>query len=429
MDQTINFSVTGDSLIVKRLCSTASSFLELRNLFSASDVCFTNLETSVHKFEQDVYPSRFSGGDWVATSPDVLYDLKLLGFNFLGIPNNHSMDWLHNGLIHTIENLEKAHVTFAGVGRNLAEACAPAYLETPNGRVALIACNSSFEPWHMAGEQRRDIQGRPGIFGIEFEQIQYISQEELSVLESLHNKTLYENDGWINSNEDRLFRFGNHLYKVGKGDNFTRVCNSSLKLLKNSIQEAKRMADLVVVSCHSHERQALDPHIPAAFQKELAYFSIDQGANIFVAHGPHVIRGIEIYHGCPVFHGLGNFFYQCELLPKAPSEFYSKFSSFDEKACTADVYDYRVNNGGILGETNPNYFRSMLASFTMHNGTLDKLTIYPVSLQFSSHRASKGTPVLASENDADIILSQIQKLSDDFHTSFERIGNTLELKI
>lgn len=427
MHHTIDFSVTGDSLTVKRLCTASSAVQEIRNLFAASDVCFTNLETSIHRYEPDVYPSRFSGGDWTAAPPGVLSDLKWLGFNLFGIPNNHSMDWLHTGLLRTMENLEKADIVFSGVGRNLAEACAPAYLETARGRVALIACNSSFEPWHMAGEQRKDIHGRPGIFGIEFERIQLISREELRILENLNKKICREEDGWMEQNGHRLFRFGSYLYQEGQEGEITRVCRHSLELLKKSILEARRQADIVVVSLHSHEREALDPHIPAAFQKELAHFSIDQGAHVFIAHGPHVLRAVEIYHGCPILHGMGNFFYQCELLPKAPAEFYSKFSDFDEKACTADVYDYRVNNGGILGETNPDYFRSAIASFSMKNGKLKSLKIYPVSLQFSAHRASKGCPVLANAQEADIILSQIEKLSAPYSTIFKKNKAFLEL--
>lgn len=429
MHPSINFSVTGDSLAVKRLCASSLQVQEIRNLLTSSDVCFTNLETSIHRYEPEIYPSRFSGGDWVAAPPEVLSDMKWFGFNLFGIPNNHSLDWSHSGLLRTMENLKEADLVFAGVGKNLAEACAPSYLETAEGRVALIACNSSFEPWHMAGEQRRDLHGRPGIFGIEFDRIQLVSQEELSVLEALHLKMPREYDGWVDIDGTRLFRFGNYLYQQGDEGEITRVCRKSLDLLSNSIHEAKRQADLVVVSLHSHERQGEMPHIPAAFQKELAHFSIDEGAHVFIAHGPHVLRGVEIYKDCPILHGMGNFFYQCELLPKAPAEFYTKFSDFNGKACTADVYDYRVNHGGILGETNPDYFRSAIACFSMACGRLHSLKLYPVSLQFSANRASKGTPILADGAEADLILSQIQELSKVFGTAFTKNKGALELNL
>lgn len=427
MNHSISFSITGDSLTVRRLCKSSQPMNRIRDLLTASDVCFTNLETSLHRYEPNIYPSRFSGGDWVAASPEVLTDLNWIGFNLYGIPNNHSLDWTHNGLVRTIENLEKADVVFAGVGRNFAEACAPRYLETPEGTVALIACNSTFEPWHMAGEQRRDIHGRPGIFGIEFDRIAVVSEKEMEVLESLHAKMNRENDGWTEIDGTKLFRFGSYLYQIGTGEEITRVRKQSLAALKSSISEARRQADIVIVSIHSHERKADNPHVPADFQTELAHFCIDNGAHAFIAHGPHVLRGIEIYHGAPIIHGLGNFFYQCELLPKAPAEFYSKFSNFDEKACTADVYDYRVNNGGILGETNPDYFQTAIVQFSLENGVLENLTLYPVSLQFHAHRSSKGTPVMAEGAEADRILSQMEEMSGWYGTRFHRKKNCLQI--
>lgn len=429
MTGSVSFGITGDSLIVKRICRSSASAQNIRRIFSSCDVCFTNLETSLHKFEPDVYPSRFSGGDWVVSSPSILNDLKWLGFNFFSIPNNHSLDWSHGGLIHTIENLEQADVVFSGIGKNLADASAPGYLETSGGRVALISCCSTFDSWHMAGQQRQDVQGRPGIFGIEFEKVFTIKEDEMRTLEELSKRQMREEDGWIECNSEKLFSFNGCLYKTGNPSVITRVKQSSLDLLSEKIQEAKRQADLVIVSMHSHERKADDPHIPADFQKEIAHFAIDCGAHAFLGHGPHVIRGIEIYKGQPIIHGLGNFFYQCELLSKAPDEFYSKFAPFPGNAATADVYDYRVSHGGILGETNPDYFVTAIVLFTLSGGKLSSLTIHPISLQFDAHRSSKGTPVPAVSGKAEQILDQIEKLSEQFGTKLIRQNHCSELKL
>ena len=61
-----------------------------------------------------------------------------------------------------IENLNKYGVVHAGSGRNLAEARAPAYLETAKGRIALLSGTTTLFPWGRAGDQRRDFLGRPG---------------------------------------------------------------------------------------------------------------------------------------------------------------------------------------------------------------------------------------------------------------------------
>ena len=71
--------------------------------------------------------------------PSVLDDLKKYNFNLYNAANNHSMDYSHNGLLATIRHMKKRNVRFAGVGRNLADAAAPVYLECREARVALIA--------------------------------------------------------------------------------------------------------------------------------------------------------------------------------------------------------------------------------------------------------------------------------------------------
>lgn len=41
---------------------------------------------------------------------------------------------------------------------------------------------------------------------------------------------------------------------------------------------------------------------------------IDAGAGIVVGHGPHVLRGIEVYKGRPIFYSLANFIVENDLV-------------------------------------------------------------------------------------------------------------------
>jgi poly-gamma-glutamate capsule biosynthesis protein CapA/YwtB (metallophosphatase superfamily) len=74
------------------------------------------------------------------------------------------------------------------------------------------------------------------------------------------------------------------------------------------------MADIVLVSNHSHEMKGYSKDQVADFQREFAHMCIDAGAHAYIGHGPHVLRGVEIYKERPIFHGLGDFFYQAELI-------------------------------------------------------------------------------------------------------------------
>src|SRR5262249_34789817 len=76
--------------------------------------------------------------------------------------NNHSHDYGEGGLLTSNHHLDTAGLVHAGTGPHTAAAVAPAYLETANGRVALVSATTTSQPHARAGEQRRDMRGRPG---------------------------------------------------------------------------------------------------------------------------------------------------------------------------------------------------------------------------------------------------------------------------
>ena len=69
----------------------------------------------------------------------------------------------------------------------------------------------------------------------------------------------------------------------------------------------------MIATIHAHQGDSVlqsflfEDH-PPDFLVELAHQSIDNGADAFVGHGPHILRGIEIYKGKPIFYDLGEFF-------------------------------------------------------------------------------------------------------------------------
>ncbi len=63
--------------------------------------------------------------------------------------------------------------------------------------------------------------------------------------------------------------------------------------------------DVVVVALHKgigHVRSQI-----AMYERDLSRAVIDAGADIVVGHHAHILRGIEMYSGKPIYHGLGNF--------------------------------------------------------------------------------------------------------------------------
>src|SRR5262249_3826599 len=81
---------------------------------------------------------------------------------------------------------------------------------------------------------------------------------------------------------------------------------SDVKRITAALGEARNNSSVVIASIHSHEaRKTLDQ--PDLFLQPFARACIDAGADVFFGTGPHVIRGIEIYKGKPIFYSLGNY--------------------------------------------------------------------------------------------------------------------------
>src|SRR5215813_11626440 len=183
-DDTFRLALVGDSIIERKLSAhDEPAFLQMFDRIRRADAAFTNFEMLVHNFEFPGAP--LSGGTYMGAPPWVIEELKWAGFRLFGIANNQSFDFGTEGLLSNIRNLKEAGVVFAGAGENLARARAPGYLDTRKGRVALIACASTFSVLSPAGEQRPDLRGRPGLNPLRFKTTYTVEPSTLASLRVL----------------------------------------------------------------------------------------------------------------------------------------------------------------------------------------------------------------------------------------------------
>jgi len=78
----------------------------------------------------------------------------------------------------------------------------------------------------------------------------------------------------------------------------------TLALMQADIDIARCKADLVIVAFHKGITHR--PAILAPYERPVAQAAIEFGADAVVSHHAHIARGIEIYRGKPIYHGLGN---------------------------------------------------------------------------------------------------------------------------
>nr|MBO2476909.1 capsule biosynthesis protein [Bacillota bacterium] len=416
-------AATGDSLITQRLsCFTEPEFLRLRGILQSADVRFTNMEMLFHNFEG--YPQALSGGTWVCAHPSIFRELQWMSFNLFAWANNHTLDWGEGGLFATLRTLEEAGAVHAGVGRNLAEARRPAYLETNAGRVALVAMCSTFHEFNRAGDSRPDVQGRPGLNPLRFETTVYVTAEQMRVLRQLDEELqlgarerLRVRLGFRPPDPEGTLTFLDRRFVVGeKPAVVTTPHQGDLEGNLRSIREARRQADWVLVSIHSHEMRGDDLERPAEFIETAARAFIDEGAHAVIGHGPHVLQGIEIYKGAPIFYSLGNFIFQNDTVRHQPADFYERLG-LGPDATVADLFDARSQKDTRGFPADRRYWETVVPVCTWENGVLTRIELYPVELGFQKPRPARGRPYLAGPERAEAIIKHLAALSEPYGTT------------
>lgn len=415
----MRFTAAGD-IAIQRVLTKYDGFEAIRDFINQGDVRFFNLETTVNK---DCYANFFSGGTWLRTDRKVLESTKLFNFNVVTAANNHCLDYGNEGLLQTIENIDDADYVQAGCGRNLREASSPRYLDLPQGRVALIACTTSFAPGALAGEQSRLLPGRPGVNGLRVDTTLIVESEDIIALKKIAKKTGVNieeeadiKSGYSQPLPEGVCNLGNMRFKIGDTPGIMNEINKAdMARIEKSIEEAAFFADYVLVSLHTHDRNFEDESIPAKYIEDFAHRCIDCGAHAIIGHGPHLLRPFELYKERPIFYSLGDFILQLENCELAPEDFYANFNLTSD--CSMyELFKVRTKNFTCGLQRQREMMEAVIPCFEMEEGKLKSLEIIPIELGLGMSHSKIGLPRLAKDNS---ILERFSKMSAPYGTVFE----------
>jgi poly-gamma-glutamate capsule biosynthesis protein CapA/YwtB (metallophosphatase superfamily) len=198
--------------------------------------------------------------------PAALGALARAGFGIVTLAGNHIYDAGPQGVTDTVRHARAHGMATAGAGPDLPSAREPAIATTADGlRVAVLSynCVGPRDSWATSR--------KPGAAYI-------------------HVLTHYELDYASPGGPPRIYTFAEPGH---------------LAAMSADVTAARSIADVVIVALHKgigHRPAEL-----AMYESPVARAAIDAGADAVVAHHAHIMRGVEIYRGRPVFHGLGNF--------------------------------------------------------------------------------------------------------------------------
>lgn len=410
----LSLIAAGDALIGHRLSiHDEERFRFVIDRVREADVSFINLEVLIHDFEG--FPAQYSGGNYMAVPPFIAEELKWAGFNLLSRANNHAMDYSHGGMVATSRYLDAQGLAHSGVGENLARARAPVYLDTPRGRVALLSICSTCPPGSRAGQQRPDLQGRPGVNGLRHRKRFVVPSGEIETIRRIGTLIGEETRGDSEETPDRCNFLGHEFVSGEKPGAFSEPDDTDLQAMVKGIEAARRQADFVFVSVHHHEHDDTI-EIPSRFVQTFARKCIDAGAQAVLGHGPHILQGIEIYAGYPIFYSLGNFIYQSQTIDYLPAEVYEEHGLDELRSLPADAFDARM---GYALRRDPRWWQTVFAHCDFEAGKLAAVILYPVELGQHAHRAQHGRTMIARDSKAEHIIQELQRLSQPYGTTID----------
>ncbi len=262
---------TGDIMLARRYVSEGliptygvdTIFSKVRPLVSSVDFAMCNLECPLTD-ATDHHPTKLY---YFKGEPEYVEGLTYAGFDYCATANNHTFDYLAEGMMETMAVLDSVGLLNNGSGMNDYLARQPVFYSVNGICVAVLSfCNrdgtwDNEQPYLAAGPDR------PG------------------------------------------FAFWDRT------------------AIEQTIPAAREIADMVIVQVHSGFEYATEPPylldapqedratrdevifsiIPDTSDVDLRHYAIDMGADLVVNHHPHVIQGCEFYNGKLIAHSMGNF--------------------------------------------------------------------------------------------------------------------------
>jgi poly-gamma-glutamate synthesis protein (capsule biosynthesis protein) len=359
-------------MIRSDLRATAPEAIPRMQSLLRGDVVFTNFEGAIAEPGQSVT----GGGRGFLAPAETLDALETLGFNFLSLANNHAFDLQEVGIENTLREVERRGIAHAGIGATLAEAAAPAYIRVANTTVALVASASGLIA--PGGAARADGPGVNELRVMAGDSVNEATADLPGAPANVPNR----------ADADRILQ---------------------------SIRDARRRADLVIVYQHNHVfgnksfatifsegmAERLEPN---DWLRKWTHAEVEAGADVVVMHGAPVLHGMEIFRGKPIFYCLGNFIYN---VPPAIS---------------------------YISE--PMSWESVVAYLEYQGKTLRSITVRPVALNYigngqpdvhsqytnNEFLRTRGLPSPADGAQARYILERLAAFSRPFGTRIEIDG-------
>lgn len=240
---------------------------------------------------------------------------------------HHDFKWPY---LKTTDKLKNADIIFANLESPLIDKC-------PTTQAGMVFCGDkrNIDGLVFAGVNIASLAnnhaGNHGSQGVE-QTIKLL--HENGILATGVNGPVYKNVKGIKF----AFLGYNDVTKTQPG-----ISNVDEEKIKNEIAEAKKQADIVIVTFHwGTEYQAL----PDQRQRYLGHLAIDAGADLIIGNHPHWIQPVEIYKGKLIIYAHGNFIFDQMWSQKTREGVVGKYIFFDKQLIDVEFLPVQIEDYG-----------------------------------------------------------------------------------
>lgn len=290
-----------------------------------------------------------------AAPPENIAAIAGAGFHLLSLAGNHIADCGPEGIADTLALIDAAGLKGAGAGSSLAEARKPAIVERSGRRIGLLSYNC------VGPEKAWATQAHAGCAYLRIE------------------------------TEDGA--------PISPAANLARVTDEALAMLRDDIAALRPRADFIIVALHKgivHTPARLAP-----YERAISQAAIDCGADLVVGHHAHIVRGIELYRGKPIFHGLGNGCVVTSAL--SPAQDHPARREWAERRKA--LFGFEPDPAYPLAPFHPEAVNAMLGRITFDRDGQIEVGIIPIDV------VAPGRPVLATGERKHEVVRYIEKIT------------------
>ena len=223
-------------------------------------------------------------------------------------------------------------------------------------------------------------------------------------------------NGYRNPIPEGTFPFGSENFVLDTETFKETLPNKKdMARIEAEIKEARKQADIVLVSIHTHAFDYKDTNIPSGYIEKFARGCIDAGADVIIGHGPHELQGIELYKNGLIFYSIGNYIFETETVEYQPWDAYTNMG-YTTDMKVGEYMTRRSKDGTVGYGVLPEIWNAVMAAWEMEDGKITGVQLYPVTLGQEKKRSQKGRPVM---NKSEETLQYLAKLSEPYGTKID----------